>query len=135
MSSAVESMLIRTPPEVCNKRLLKSKCVEQHDHHHVRESGSSSYGFRWCGRVGNTHYHSHTIRNPKLNKYEPAVRDRPRAQAILSPVSDPSAPTTRKVLTLTLTGSTTSFFIGLCICYLSCSGFYVILVIEVTLRR
>ncbi|KAF3457273.1 hypothetical protein FNV43_RR01930 [Rhamnella rubrinervis] len=96
MSSAVKGMLIKTPPEVCNQRLLKGKYAEQHDHHPVREIGSSSYGVGWCGRVGNTSYLSRAIGNPKLKRYELAVRGRPKAQAILSPVSDPSAPATEK---------------------------------------
>ncbi|XP_048334157.2 pyruvate, phosphate dikinase, chloroplastic [Ziziphus jujuba] len=103
LSSAMKGVLIRTPTEVCSQRvLLKGKYVEQYDQLvNVKESRTSfPQRFSWsCGRVGYSGYYWHAINmDPKLKRNEQSqvVRGRPRAQAILSPVSDPSAPTTKK---------------------------------------
>lgn len=114
LSSAMKGVLIRTPTEVCSQRvLLKGKYVEQYDQLvNVKESRTSfPQRFSWsCGRVGYSGYYWHAINmDPKLKRNEQSqvVRGRPRAQAILSPVSDPSAPTTKKVL-FTFTGVSSS---------------------------
>lgn len=121
MSSAVRGMVIRTPAEVhshSQRVSLKGKYAEQYDQL-VKESRTGFLqGFSWCGRVGHSgHYWDAINMDPKLKRNEqPQVRGRPRAQAILSPVSDPSAPTTKKVL---LTGVTSFAFIMLSHLYLT----------------
>ncbi|XP_068333586.1 pyruvate, phosphate dikinase, chloroplastic-like [Pyrus communis] len=96
MSSTLKGMLIRTPPEVYRQRLLKGKYVDQFDL--VREN-PSFHGLNSLGRVGLKRCHRQQmqivngIMNPNPKKNEPGHIE---AKAVLSPVADKTAPTTRK---------------------------------------
>jgi hypothetical protein len=86
-------MLARTTPDACNQRLLKGKHV---DRIHLLEENLR------ISQLVNTRCHSSQCvivsgtKNAKPKRYEPLLRGLPRAQAILTPVSDPT-PTAEKV--------------------------------------
>ncbi|POO02343.1 Pyruvate, phosphate dikinase [Trema orientale] len=91
MSSTVKGVVVRSPIEVCKQRLIKgSNYVDQHNLFDLMggKRGLSSQVF-WRTRAVVS-----GIATPKLKRRQP--RGHPRAQAILSPVSDPTAPTTNK---------------------------------------
>lgn len=91
----MKGLVVRTTPGICNKRLFKGKYVDQI--HVLKESFA-------IGRVGNARcYNSRNfivngLNNAKPNRYEPSFRGPTPAEAILTPVSDPT-PTAQKVRT------------------------------------
>lgn len=92
----MEGMLVRTTtPGICNERLFKGKCVDQ-----IQVLKENL-------RVGIARYHNsgnivvNGLNNAKPKSYEPSIRGQTRAQAIFTPVSDPT-PTTQKVRELFL---------------------------------
>lgn len=96
MSSTMEGMLVRTTtPGICNRRLFKGKCVDQ-----IQVLKENLL-------VGSARYHNsgniivNGVNNAKPKSYEPSIRGQTRAQAILTPVSDPT-PTAQKVRVLFL---------------------------------
>lgn len=105
-------MLARTTPDVCNQRLFGGKYV---DHSHVLKENLR------VSRAGNARRHENNsqqhivvngLKSEKPNKYGTLFR----AQAILTPVSDPT-PTMEKVRTSLLhtvwaIGFTTCCFCG-----------------------
>lgn len=106
MSSAVKGMLIRTPSDVCNQKVVilkgKNKYVDQKFFFDlVRDNRLLSQGVGWCRRVvAQSRYQQRrsTVKGITSPKPKKGGDHEQRAQAILSPVSDPSAPTTNKVL-------------------------------------
>lgn len=94
MSSTVKEMVIRSiRPELCKQRLINgSKYVDQYNNLFdlmSRKSRLPSQVFRRTRAVVSG------IATLKPKRSQP--RGHQRAQAILSPVSDPTAPTTNKV--------------------------------------
>lgn len=92
----MEGMLVRTTtPGICNKRLFKGKCVDQIQV--LKEN-------LLVGRASNHNSGNiivNGLNNAKPKSYEPSIRGQTRAQAILTPVSDPT-PTAQKVRELFL---------------------------------
>lgn len=100
--STVKTMLVRSTPDVCKQRLLQgNKHVDRV--HLFKETLRIS-------RVGNARCHNNTryvsivasgLKNTPPAGHEPLFQPQFRAQAILTPVSDPT-PTTEKVRSILL---------------------------------
>lgn len=90
-------MLVRTTPDACNQRLLKGKHVDRI--HLLKENLriTQAVNTRWrCHSNSQYCVIVNVTKSAKFKRYEPLLRGLPRAQAILTPVSDPT-PTTEKV--------------------------------------
>ncbi|KAL5785363.1 hypothetical protein ACOSQ2_007755 [Xanthoceras sorbifolium] len=105
MSSIMKGMMISSAPEVyCNQRLFKGKYVEESDLFRENYSLlrlSRSGRFRVGGstsRCQDSHV-TFSNPNPRPRGYQPPLRGQARAQAILTPVSDPTPTTKKRVFT------------------------------------
>ncbi|KAI9193826.1 hypothetical protein LWI28_000497 [Acer negundo] len=100
MSSIVRGIIIRSAP---NPRLLKGKYMEVSDL--FRENRSfllrlnRSGRFRVSGSVTRCQDRFSNANQQRPRKYEPPLRGQARAQAILTPVSDPTPTTKKRVFT------------------------------------
>ncbi|KAA8527525.1 hypothetical protein F0562_034760 [Nyssa sinensis] len=99
MSSAVKSMIRGPINDVYTQRLLKEKSGDQMDHFR-----GNLHVSQWSPRVRPTCCHdsqnnANGFAVPKPKRREPHLRNRLLSQAILTPVSDPTPTTEKRVFT------------------------------------
>ncbi|KAL0348729.1 UNVERIFIED_CONTAM: Pyruvate, phosphate dikinase, chloroplastic [Sesamum angustifolium] len=99
MSSTVKDILIRsTANDVYTRRILKEKYGDQIDL--LRVNPSRTRVSRWSSRALATLCHGSRIESSGFTRPEPGRREpTPPAQAILTPVSDPTPTTKKRVFT------------------------------------
>ncbi|KAL0414674.1 UNVERIFIED_CONTAM: Pyruvate, phosphate dikinase, chloroplastic [Sesamum radiatum] len=99
MSATVKDMLIRsTANDVYTRRILKEKYGDQIDL--LRVNPSRTRVSRWSSRARASRCHGSRIQASGFTRPEPGRREpTPPAQAILTPVSDPTPTTKKRVFT------------------------------------
>ncbi|OMO98367.1 pyruvate, phosphate dikinase, chloroplastic-like protein, partial [Corchorus olitorius] len=111
MSSAMKGIVIRSSPDVYKQRLLKGKFMDHHNQHHdlLKEQSPSFFGTMRVPRcrglglttrcISHDQYHSNNSNHCNGKKVSSGGskqrRLETRAEAILTPVSDPT-PTLNK---------------------------------------